>query len=540
MEEPTIQNLLTAIRGFSNEVTVRALADKLGISYSTVSRCKNGLWPRSLTLGAMLSVLDECRGRFFDGDGQALAASVLAQYAAQGIGAEALGTLEEALAEGGYDTFVSALLAQASAKRNGQTVGGREVEAPTVTQAPAQQDASATQAAPTARDAPATPNVLTARTAISPATTAGVSIGDASEARPAPATAITGTRANDLVLALPLAAVLLMGLLNVSLADLFVWAMGHRAEFVGISLVIALLPAVCGVFVDSPLAWRTYKETHPDATFSPRAFARVAKFGDVQGMAAGAGRFNLTAAYLVHQPLCNLGSMMCYVALLAFLLDLPGFAGFFLEHEWIEYLKVAVVAAFLLSFGHMREQQKLPPADPEREPLRDNPDTFLPTRVHVWANMIHLVWTISLLIVLLMSYLIYSIVDFRTQSLPALVLWPYLQAILFYAHTCASPLAARLRTVSVGMLLPCIAATSAAFALSAAICYLPSWVSVVLGACGLLFTGLAHAWTRARARTEDSAHDWFEAGRSFGVYAVAMTATVLTLVLLGLFSFSVG
>ena len=42
MDEPTIQNLLTAIRGFSNEVTVRALADKLGISIKVETRGTSG------------------------------------------------------------------------------------------------------------------------------------------------------------------------------------------------------------------------------------------------------------------------------------------------------------------------------------------------------------------------------------------------------------------------------------------------------------------------------------------------------------------
>ena len=60
MEELTIYTLISMIRSFSNEITIKALAHKLGISYSTLARCKNGIWPPSITFDAMKNVIDGC------------------------------------------------------------------------------------------------------------------------------------------------------------------------------------------------------------------------------------------------------------------------------------------------------------------------------------------------------------------------------------------------------------------------------------------------------------------------------------------------
>jgi len=53
LEEITIHTLTQLIRGFSNEITAKGLASQLGVSYSTLARCKNGVWPRSITNDAL-------------------------------------------------------------------------------------------------------------------------------------------------------------------------------------------------------------------------------------------------------------------------------------------------------------------------------------------------------------------------------------------------------------------------------------------------------------------------------------------------------
>lgn len=513
VEDPTIYTLLGAIRDFNNEVTVRALSDKLGVSTSTLMRCKNGRWPRSLKPHAMQSVLDRCRDRFFCGDGEALADSIISYYRQQGVSEDAIRALERTIEDDGYDEFVAVLLSQAMARRNGH----------------APEEVMVTEDSTVATIDSVEPAVS------SEITTAVEAATDANAAAVESVTPVANmdVRYRDLLFALPLAVVLLMGLLGFSLADFYLWARENLGGFFAIALSTALAPALCGLLVDSPLAWRAYKKSHPDAVLSARAFARVAKYGDPEVLIPGAGRFNLTAIYLFFQPMCNVLSMMTYIAMFCFLGELPEFSSFFLRNEWIELLKLAFVTAFFLSYGHMREQWRAPRPDPAQNPLQENPDTFLPTRLHVWANTMHMVWTIALLSIMLMGYLAYSVVYAHTHVMPNLVLWPYLQSMAFFAHTCASPFAPRLRTVSVGMLLPSVVAVSAVFAIPAMVCYNPSPIGVVLCVCGVVFTGLALTWMRMHSHEENPVHEWFEAGRSFWAYAAAMTCTVLVLVLVG-------
>lgn len=471
MEEMNIYTLLTIIRGFSNEITVRALADKLSISYSTLARCKNGAWPRSITRDAMRAVIEECRDRFFDGSDEALARSVLLQLNGKGIDTA---PLERIVEKQNYSEFVSDLLAYA-------------------------EDSAA---------------YLLTHTCDS----------EAVQIEPSRLT-------TEVFFAIPIAIVLLVGLFNVSLASMFDWASTHRAVFIGISVLIALLPTLFGLLIDAPLAWHAYRQEHRDATFTLHAFSRVARFGDTQGVSSGAGRFNLSWEYFVYQPLCNLLGMMCYVALFLFELTLPGFDSFFVDHEWSEFFKVGIVVAYFVACSHMRAQSKAV-SKPEQTPdLADNPDNYLPTRVHIWANTAHLVWTISLLIVLLLGLIAYSIVQARSIETPLLMLWPYLCSMAFYFHACASPLAIRLHAKSVGVLFPGVLATSAGFTLLTVMCYLPSIGAAAMCTSCAAFSFAAYAWARVMSKDEDAV--WFREGQKTGTYSVAIATSILVLLIIG-------
>lgn len=478
MEEMNIYTLLTIIRGFSNEITVRALSNDLGISYSTLARCKNGVWPRSVTRDAMKNVLDDCKDRFFKGNGEALAKSVLLQLNGKDIETS---WLQDALAKSGYDGFVSDLLAYAEDAE--AYISFHKKQAETAAKDTAQNSSKRTQ------------------------------------------------HKSEVFFAIPIALILLVGMFNVSLTSMLGWAANNRLAFFVVSLLIALLPALCGVAIDSPLAWRAYKSEHPDTPLSLRSFALVAKFGDVDSVQPGAGRFNFALEFFLYQPVCNICGMLCYVALFSFLLTLPDFFLFFSKHEWTEFFKVGIVVAYFIAYAHMRSQSTRTVYDVQGTTMIENPDTYLPTRAHVCANAVHLVWTISLLIVLLLSLIAYSIVGFRTLSMPSLMLWPYLHSMAFFFFACTSRLAIRLRAACTGVLLPGVAATSAGFLLLSVACYLPSAGTVLMCTACVLFTLVALAWVRTHSSSDHA--EWISESRESGTYSVAVAASIFILLVIG-------
>ena len=588
MESLDLKTLTTILRSFSNEITASGLASDFGVSYSTLARGnRNGTWPPSITEGAVRTAIDGYRDRFFEGNGEALAAFVLEQLRAMGLPTS---TLETALTTGGYGAFVATLVAQArdpqpkttdarfnpkSAQSTGTAqpaASGPDATSPmtgTLHTTVAQQAAPlrpSTPSAPTAAAQPAAsgPDAkLAAASQPTASTQPKESTHQAASAQSqAPAsiattvqplsTVSTGhtehsddatvhpqsirtpnapSRAHDLLLALPVAIVLLIGSLNVSLGNLFVWVASHRITFCAISLGIALLPSALGALVDAPIAWNIWRKDHPDAEFSWHAFRHVAKYGSTEGIAPGAGRFNLTLPYLLYQPVCNVLSMMCCLAELTFVLSLPGFQEFFYGHEWVEYLKVSVALAYYVAYEFTSDNWRRPLAgDPSTE-ICENPDNYLPSRVHVWANIAHLTWTVSVLMVLLLAMLAWGITNFRSTPTPILMLWPYAQAVVFYAFSSASSYAVRIRATGVGMFLPGVAAISLAFVAYALICFAPSIGAVlVLLTCTTCFAGTV-VWVR-RARYGEGAQ-WLEQNRVSGAYVVTVTTTIIAMLLAG-------
>ena len=110
MEELTIYTLTSMIRSFSNEITTKALAHKLGISYSTLARCKNGIWPPSITFDAMKNVIDGCLAEYFSDDTDAFVGSALGFLKRSQIETE---SLREQYDVYGFDAFVTMLICAA-------------------------------------------------------------------------------------------------------------------------------------------------------------------------------------------------------------------------------------------------------------------------------------------------------------------------------------------------------------------------------------------------------------------------------------------
>ena len=393
MNELNIYALLMAIRGFSNEITVRGLSDKLGISYSTLARCKNGKWPRSVTLEAMRDVLEECRERFFDGDGVALAKAVFLYFDKEGVPAEGL---KATLENDGYEAFLSALLVQAHSGASSDVPPEPELQTAETQVEESKVDGS--QIAESQAD-----KGMQAGDALQGEGNDALLPNDVNEGERWQSVTPAG-RTFELVLMVPLAVVLLIGVLGFSLYSFIAWAAENVLVFVAISLAIALAPALIGIFVDSAFAWREWKASHADARFSWGDYARVAKYGSTAGRLPGKGRYDLSWPYLLYQPVCNVLGMLCYVTLLGALLALPEYLQFLQRHEWTEFFKVGIAVGFFVALAHTRDQLTRPYViNREEDGWGENPDTQLLTRFHVWANIVHLVWSISLVIVLSLS-----------------------------------------------------------------------------------------------------------------------------------------
>ena len=500
MDDLSIHTLITIICGFSNATTMKALADKLGISYSTLNRSnKSGKWPRSVAIESMRMVFDECRDNVFGGDDEALAKSTLLQLRGLGIQTE---WLEQALGLGGYDRFVSELITRAKSY-DPQKPNNDEGEVPGDT-------SSVTIEPEPSKDPPAT------------------SEGTQSTHEP---------RLPILMAAIPAAIVFLLGLFNISLASAFTWMTQNQLTFCALSLLVAVLPVVVGACVDSPIAWRAYKHTHPDTPLSLPGFVRVAKYGDVDGISPEVGRFDFTKAFIVHQSLCNVLGAATYLSLFFLLLALPGFHDFFANHAWVEFFKLSISAGIIVAFEHMQDQLRATPtidrSDAHGNDQRRNCDNFLPTRAHVWANAVHLAWTVSLIILFCLSLIAYGIVTFRTQAMPLFVLVPFGFAMLYFVCACVMPTRLRVDATCTGMFAPGVIATAAGMAALTVSCFVPTVGSALSCAVYATCATGAIAWQRYNAN-----NPWLQSSRHAGAYSIAVTAVIAALVIIGILTSS--
>ena len=493
MEKLTIQTLNMMVRDFSNEVTVNWLASKLGISYSTLVRCKNGVWPRSVTLGAMLGVFDECRDRYFQGDGSALAQHALNYLKLHGIDtAPFAGVLET----GGYDSFVKELVAQARGL-------------------PDKGNTQATDEAP----APQSPDARQATEASS----ANDGVRNELERR--------RTAFEDVVVALPIAAILLIGLLNVPLAQLFSWASEHALAFSAVLLCIAVLPVVLGVLLDAPITWRAYRRRHQYERISRSEWCKIAKFGDAKAVVPGEGRFDLSPRHCAYQALCNILGALCVISVFVYLENLPGFTAFFEAHDWAEFFKVGVAVGFFVALSHNREHSKLPPCKTV-EDRAQNPDNYLPSRAHVWANTLHLVITFSCVCILVLAMVAYGFANFRACAPSLLILWPYLQTIAFLTYSSVSPYAERIEALSVGAFVPGVLASAVGVAIYTLACFLPSWESAFICAVCAASVAIVLAWRYHRLGAHEE--QWLARGRKAGAYSMAVVASLVVMLVIGI------
>lgn len=504
MAQLEFKALTDTIRNFDSEVTVNRLSYDLGVSYSTFARAnRSGIWPPSLTDGTMLALLKDYCERFFDGDSQAQADFMLMRLSASGIETRAL---EQALAEDGYDAFLAELIAQV----HDPQPGGACVRLLPSLKQPANEAAPPEEAHEGSGDEPA------------PTTTPGDSyVTDQ---------VLTPDRKRQLPLLLPYVTILLIGVLNPLLVDLFTWHVHHVGVVAVLSAVFAVAPALAGILIDAPIAWHAYKRTHPAAPFSLHGFARVAKFGAPQGIVPGLGRFNLTVSYLTYQPVCNLITCAACQAFFALLISLPGFEEFFLNCEWIEYLKASVLISCFVTHEFTLDQCRKPLVGDLTSDVCENPDNYLPTRIHMWFNNLFLVWSVTQIIIFVISLFAYSMLNFRTLETPPLLISLYLLSVAFFIFSSASPYAVKTRATGVGIFLPAVFFISIGFAALAVTCYVPSLTLTGLLVAITFCLAACLAWYLRAMRSEHEV--WLSAWTHTSSYPTMVTTTIFILLFL--------
>ena len=503
--------LTDIIRDFDTEITVNRLSNDLKMSYSTFARAnRSGIWPPSLTNGVMLAVLKDYGVRYFDGDNQAQADFMLLYLNAKSIETRAL---EEALFEDGYDAFLAELVAQV---HNPQPDGACVRLLPSLKQQP--------EAEEQAVEENEYEVVETEQAVVEDEPTIDQTSSDSTNP------VYTVDRKHQLLLFAPYAMVLFIGVLSPLFADFVTWHMRNNNIHAPYAAIFAIVPALVGILIDAPIAWHTYKKAHPTAEFSLHDYARVAKFGAPQGVVPGMGRFNLTVPYLTYQPVCNLITYAACQTLFALLLSLPNFEEFFLHCQWVEYLKAAVLVSCFVVYQFTIDQCRKPLVGDIDSNVCENPDNYLPSRVHMWANNLFLVWSVARIIVFLISLFAYSALNFRTIETPPLMVLLYLFAVAFFAFSSASPYAVKTRATGVGIFLPAVFFISVGFAALSLTCYAPSPTQAGLLAAIALCLSACLAWY---SRARRGAHEvWISAWIHTGSYPTVVTAMIFILLIL--------
>lgn len=164
-----------------------------------------------------------------------------------------------------------------------------------------------------------------------------------------------------------------------------------------------------------------------------------------------AGRFNLSWPYLLYAALCNLWGSLCLISLFSYLRRLPDFIPFLATHHWVGYLQMTAVLSIYIALSHNHAQRSLPPLKKQEDDC-ENPDNYRFSRTHVWGNLLHLLWTLSLICIFTLCLFAYLLAHFRTLPLTWGLLWTFLATVGFLLHACLSPYAKRIQVLGIGNL----------------------------------------------------------------------------------------
>lgn len=206
-----------------------------------------------------------------------------------------------------------------------------------------------------------------------------------------------------------------------SFGDFLVWLIDNPLPCVFLLLIISVMQPIAGHLIDFPIALAQYAKrnnmTFADARKLPIEDLRnISTFGDTKVPIKGAGRYKMHPRHVLYATLCNVTGALCSVCVLSMMYSLPGISDYvILNSNWVNIFELVISVAVVIVLWHIHDEQAGP--FPEKiDEFAEDPDTYRLSRVHVWANSIHLILNISVCIILVVLLLLFGFSNFQSCS----------------------------------------------------------------------------------------------------------------------------
>lgn len=214
------------------------------------------------------------------------------------------------------------------------------------------------------------------------------------------------------------------------------------SSFSVVVLVLAALPQLCGILIDTPLAILHYLFSH-DRKLSPRRFYLTVKYGDPECRSMIGGRFNLSSRHILYGLICN-GLGAGIVIFMRLILDtVPGLKTMILQRNdpMAAYLSF-LVALFIVLLMYYYEEKRTDVTVTIPDMEEENGFNYLLTRAHVLANIVYL--TASLTFLQQSTFYLFLFAPLQTKTLesfPAAAISFILISYAYFWFTGISPFA---------------------------------------------------------------------------------------------------
>lgn len=176
---------------------------------------------------------------------------------------------------------------------------------------------------------------------------------------------------------------------GISLTDLFLGLINLPLPvFAVLALTLAALPKAAGLW-EAYVVYRRYKKQSEGAG----SFWAVAKFGGEDEVVPGRGVFDTGRVNMQYGLFSNLTGALCSIAFYLHASGLGGFSSFIEDHpaDVLLFLLILASAAISLCWDFLMQMRPLPEGT---DSVSENPSNYLMGRLHVLANMLHLMLTL--------------------------------------------------------------------------------------------------------------------------------------------------
>ena len=187
---------------------------------------------------------------------------------------------------------------------------------------------------------------------------------------------------------------LLLNLYRISAVDLFLFVLKLcPGSFSTFTFLLAVSTFFFGL-VDAGIAVFSYKARERDVSISWRDVPYIAKYGAVDRIVPGKGRYDLSGSRICYSVFCNLTGTFSAWALYLFLQSFTDFPAFVRKGGFDAMANLDLFFSLLLTFAHSFFLFTRDPMTQFKDKV-ENPDTLSIDRLHVISNNAHLVFNLS-------------------------------------------------------------------------------------------------------------------------------------------------